>query len=100
MSVSKSALGKVRDIAVKSDDERARLHALEILTAGASLFDVDGPRGDEERELVRAFQAAGCTSEYAFCDERGPVVTTARGWYHVVTCEGARPCYKPADWCE
>lgn len=98
MTTRKNTIGLVRDLAITSDDMRVRRHALDILTAGATLFDTDGPRGDAEREAMRSFVTAGCSDSYEYCDDYGPVVTTAPGWYHVVTCDGARPCYSPADW--
>lgn len=93
-----SPLFAVRRIAYHSPDERQRLHALVILTAGATLIDTDGPDGAAERRRLAELVDAGCADEYTYCDEHGPVVTTARGWYHVVTCPGARKCYTAEDW--
>lgn len=93
-----SPLFSVRRIAYKSPDERQRLHALSILTQGAALLDTDGPDGAAERERLAELIAAGCDDDYTYCDERGPVITTARGWYHIVTCQGAKACYTPSDW--
>lgn len=93
---AKTALMKVRDIAWRHDDPMVRNDALSILTAGATIVDVE--RDPDGMRRVMILLDAGCSDEYAYYDEHGPVVTTARGWYHVVTCPGAKPCYAPGDW--
>ena len=91
-----SPLFSVRRIAYKSEDERQRLHALQILMSGAALLDTDGPDGAAERARLDELIEAGCEDDYRYCSEREG--TTARGWHHVVTCPGARVCYSAEDW--
>lgn len=94
----RTPLGSVREISWKDEDAKTRLHALSILTAGATIIDTDRDTDGRERERLEQFIDAGCSDEYAYCDENGPVVTADRAWYHIVTCEGARECYRPTDY--
>lgn len=95
-----SPLFSVRQIAYKSEDAKQRLHALQILVSGGALLDTDGPDGTAERKRLDELVSIGCEDSYEFFngDGRDAYTTTARGWYHVVTCPGAKLCYTISDW--
>lgn len=94
--MSKTPLMQVRDLAWKDEDPQVRLSALSILTSGVCLIDTENVAG--ARAQVDKFVNAGCKDDYEFCDAFGPVLTARPGWYHVITCPGAKCAYAPQDW--
>lgn len=89
-------LANVRTLAWRDEDATTRLYALQVLTMGAVLIDTENEAGNRAR-LAKLIQA-GCEDEYTFCDLNGPIITHDAGWYHVVTCPGAKCAYSPEDW--
>lgn len=89
-------LANVRNLAWREEDQTMRLYALQILTMGAVLIDTENKAGN--RTCLAKLIEAGCDDDYTFCDLNGPIITHDAGWYHVVTCPGAKCAYTPEDW--